>query len=108
MKLIIEIPEEFEIHFMQDKFEDFFIRIIGDMSRNVPSLCGVDEKEIAEMLKTAFLNSKAVYHDVNEVTCFEKVVNRLTEELILAKQDKERCARENQTQFDFAKDIRWA
>jgi hypothetical protein len=103
MKLIIEIPEEFEIHFMQDKFEDFFIRIIGDMSRNVPSLCGVDEKEIAEMLKTAFLNSKAVYHDVNEVTCFEKVVNRLTEELILAKQDKERCARENQTQFDFAK-----
>lgn len=65
MKLIIEIPEEFEIHFMQDKFEDFFIRIIGDMSRNVPSLCGVDEKEIAEMLKTAFLNSKAVYHDVN-------------------------------------------
>lgn len=29
MKLIIEIPEEFEIHFMQDKFEDFFIRIIG-------------------------------------------------------------------------------
>lgn len=60
MKLIIEIPEEFEIHFMQDKFEDFFIRIIGDMSRNVPSLCGVDEKEIAEMFKTAFLNSKAV------------------------------------------------
>ena len=25
MKLIIEMPEEFEIHFMQDKFEDFFI-----------------------------------------------------------------------------------
>ena len=60
MKLIIEIPEEFEIHFMQDKFEDFFIRIIGDMSRNVPSLCGVDEKEIAEMFKTAFLNIKRI------------------------------------------------
>lgn len=66
MKLIIEMPEEFEIHFMQDKFEDFFIRIIGDMSRNVPSLCGVDEKEIAEMFKTAFLNSKVVNNDVNE------------------------------------------
>lgn len=66
MKLIIEMPEEFEIHFMQDKFEDFFIRIIGDMSRNVPSLCGVDEKEIAEMFKIAFLNSKVVNNDVNE------------------------------------------
>ena len=36
------------------------------MSRNVPSLCGVDEKEIAEMFKTAFLNSKVVNNDVNE------------------------------------------
>lgn len=33
----------------------------------------------------------------------DKKVERLEKELTLADQDKERCARENQTQFDFAK-----
>lgn len=33
----------------------------------------------------------------------DKKVERLERELMLADQDKERCARENQMQFDFAK-----
>lgn len=36
-------------------------------------------------------------------SAFEKILERLEEELKLADEEKERCARENQLQFDSAK-----
>ena len=57
MKLIIEIPKEFEVDFKTDKFKDFFSRTITDMN----CICGNYEREIAEMFIKAFENSKYEY-----------------------------------------------
>lgn len=59
MKVIIDIPKEYEIDFKADKFKDFFSRVIADMN----CLCGNYEKEIAEMLIEAFNNGKVITID---------------------------------------------
>lgn len=51
MKIIIDIPEEFENHFDNDRFEDSFKRIITDVT---------DEIEFCEMLIEAFKTSTKV------------------------------------------------
>lgn len=56
MKVVIEIPKEYEIDFKSDKFKDFFSRVIADMN----CLCGNYEKEIAQMLICAFNNGKVI------------------------------------------------
>ena len=56
MKIVLEIPKEYEIDFKADKFKDFFSRVIADMN----CLCGNYEKEIAEMLSKAFNNGKVI------------------------------------------------
>ena len=48
MKLTIDIPIDFERDFINDKFKDFFSRVIADIDY---------EKEIAEMLLKAFYNA---------------------------------------------------
>lgn len=55
MKLTIDIPIDFERDFINDKFKDFFSRVIADI--DCSSLCGNYEKEIAEMLLKAFYNA---------------------------------------------------
>ena len=52
MKLIIDIPKEFETDYKGDKFKDFFSRVLCDIEKGV--LCGNYEKEIAEMFLKAF------------------------------------------------------
>ena len=52
MKLIIDIPKEFETDYNGDKFKDFFSRVLCDIDKGV--LCGNYEKEIAEMFLKAF------------------------------------------------------
>ncbi len=59
MKIIIEIPKEYEIDFKTDKFKDFFSRVIVDMN----CLCGNYEKEIAQMLIESFNNGEAITDD---------------------------------------------
>lgn len=54
MKLTIDIPQEFEIDFIRDKFKDFFSRVITDIYNNDSGLCGQYEREIAEMFIKAF------------------------------------------------------
>ena len=56
MKIEIEIPEEFEEHFYKDKFSESFGRIIADIESDTERtlLAGNYEKEVVEMLKTAF------------------------------------------------------
>ena len=59
MKIEIEIPNEFEEHFKQDKFKDSFEKIMADLKN---SLCaGRYEYETIEMLKKAFEDSKSAY-----------------------------------------------
>lgn len=69
MQLLIELPKEFEEHFDFDKFKNSFMRICGDIneirkshSKEGPSLglSGKYEKELVDVLKTAFLNAKKV------------------------------------------------
>ena len=52
MKLIIDIPTEFEIDYKGDKFKDFFSRVLCDIEKGV--MCGNYEKETAEMFLKAF------------------------------------------------------
>lgn len=52
MKLIIDIPKEFETDYNGDKFKDFFSRVLCDIDKGV--LCGNYEKETAEMFLKAF------------------------------------------------------
>lgn len=61
MKVTIDIPKSCEQDFIDDKFKDFFSRVITDMDYS--GLCGNYEKEIAEMFLEAF--DKAIVGDFN-------------------------------------------
>jgi len=52
MKLIIDIPTEFETDYNGDKFKDFFSRVQCDIENG--TLCSNYEKETAEMFLKAF------------------------------------------------------
>ncbi len=58
MKLEIEIPEEIAGDYVCGNFRDFFARVIADI--NFEGYCGNHEKEIAEIMKTAFKKSKVI------------------------------------------------
>ena len=47
MKILIDMPPEFETDYVADRFAEFFDRVKADMS----ICCGEYEKEIADMLK---------------------------------------------------------
>lgn len=61
MKLTIDIPREYERDFIDDKFKDFFSRVIADI--DCSGLCGNYEKEIAEMFIKVF--DEAIIGEVN-------------------------------------------
>lgn len=61
MKIAIDIPREYELDFITDKFKYFFSRVIADMDYS--GLCGNYEKEIAEMFLEAF--DKAIVGNVD-------------------------------------------
>lgn len=54
MKITINIPQEFENHFLQDKFEDSLHRLNADAH----CLAGNYEQEIAIMLIKALKNAQ--------------------------------------------------
>ena len=56
MKVVIDIPKDFEGDYIVDKFKDFFSRVIADIDCN--GMCGRYEKEIAEMFLKAFDDSE--------------------------------------------------
>ena len=91
MKILIDIPKEFEVDYNTYRFSEFFHRCLADMC----TCCGNYEQETAEMMEKAFTESKIYDQD--------KVVDQLESELRLADKEKERCARENPLQFDSAK-----
>jgi hypothetical protein len=56
MKIILEIPEEFETEFNIDRFEDSLDRLIADAHL----IAGNYEQEVAKMLIEAFRNSDEI------------------------------------------------
>lgn len=67
MKILIDIPKEFEVDYNTDRFAEFFQRCLADMG----TCCGNYEFETAEMMEKAFAESK-IYDP-------EKVVKQLEE-----------------------------
>ena len=53
MKLLIDIPKEFEQHFQEDRFNDSLYRLSADAHL----LVGIYEQETALMLSKAFKNA---------------------------------------------------
>ena len=56
MKVVIDIPKDFERDYIADKFKDFFSRVIADI--DCKGMCGRYEKEIAEMFLKVFDDSE--------------------------------------------------
>lgn len=54
MKVLIDIPEEFELDYATDRFAEFFHRCLADMG----TCCGNYEQETAEMMEKAFTKSR--------------------------------------------------
>lgn len=65
MKLIIDIPAEYETDYNGDKFKDFFSRVLCDIDKGV--LCGNYEKETAEMFLKAFDESVPMVNIVKKL-----------------------------------------
>lgn len=63
MKVVIDIPKDFEGDYIVDKFKDFFLRVIADI--DCKGLCGRYEEEIAEMFLKVFDDSN-VFDDSEE------------------------------------------
>lgn len=57
MKVVIDIPKDFEGDYIADKFKDFFSRVIADID-GYRGMRGRYEKEIAEMFLKAFDDSE--------------------------------------------------
>lgn len=54
MKVLIDIPKEFELDYSTDRFAEFFLRSRADMD----VCCGKYEHETSEMLEKAFAESR--------------------------------------------------
>ena len=82
MKILIDIPKEFEVDYNTDRFAEFFHRCFADMG----TCCGNYEQETAEMMEKAFAESRIYEPD--------KVVKQLEEERELSYADFDRYAEE--------------
>lgn len=58
MRLAIDIPPEIAVDFKNDRFDDFFARVLLDIDDGL--LCGKYEQEIAESLRAAFGEAKVI------------------------------------------------
>lgn len=67
MKIVINIPQEFEKHFNEDRFKDSLERIeadihdcINETAQNVPAISGNYELELIDMLIAAFEEARII------------------------------------------------
>ena len=78
MKILIDIPEAFEVDYNTDRFAEFFQRCLADMG----TCCGNYELETAVMMEKAFAESrlydpdKVVEQLENERKFWENAYNR--------------------------------
>ncbi len=79
MQIVIDIPEyEFKSD-IEDNFQDFFQRVIVDISNNNSTLCGNYELETAQMLLSAFKYATVLpkgHGRLKDVDSIEKAVIR--------------------------------
>lgn len=73
MKILIDIPEAFEVDYNENRFAEFFLRCLADIG----TCCGNYEQETTEMMEKAFSESKTydpdrVLHQLEERTAFLK------------------------------------
>lgn len=61
MKIMIDIPKEFEEHFNQDRFKDSIVRITADVISQVYSISGNYEIELLDMLSEAFEKAEVIH-----------------------------------------------
>lgn len=71
MRIDIEIPKEFEGDYNKDRFDEFFCRVLSDISDG--TTCGRYERETAEMFIKAFAESKVAYDVEAKVAELEKM-----------------------------------
>lgn len=63
MKLVIDIPEDFEQHFNEDKFKDSLLRLKADTNYGLEhelTISGIYEIELLDMLVVAFEKAEVV------------------------------------------------
>ena len=82
MKILIDIPKEFEADYNTDRFAEFFHRCFSDMG----TCCGKYEQETAEMMEKAFTESK-IYDPYKVVEQLEELkslvpVNRILDDIV--------------------------
>lgn len=64
MKLVIDIPEDFEQHFNEDKFKDSLLRLKADTNYGLEhelTISGIYEIELLDMLIVAFEEAEALH-----------------------------------------------
>ena len=82
MKILIDIPKEFEADYNTDRFAEFFHRCFADMG----TCCGNYEQETAEMMEKAFTESR-LYDQNKVVEQLEELkslvpVNRILDDIV--------------------------
>ena len=82
MKILIDIPKEFEVDYNTDRFAEFFHRCFADMG----TCCGKYEQETAEMIEKAFTESR-LYDPDKVVEQLEELkslvqVNRILDDIV--------------------------
>ena len=63
MKLVIDIPKEFEQHFNEDKFKDSLLRLKADANYGLEhdeTISGLYEIELLDMLVIAFEEARVI------------------------------------------------
>ena len=60
MKVLIEIPKEFEEHFNNDRFKDSFERVHADIQHHKILLSGSYEMELVQMLQNVMEKAEVV------------------------------------------------
>lgn len=63
MKIVIDIPKEFEQHFNEDKFKDSLLRLKADTNYGLEhdeTISGIYEIELLDMLVEAFEEARII------------------------------------------------
>ena len=79
MKVLIDIPKEFELDYATDRFAEFFQRCRADMD----VCCGKYERETSEMLEKAFAESE-LYDPDKVVEQLERISDEMHDMILEA------------------------
>lgn len=95
MKILLELPDAFAEHFAMDKFKDSFMRICADIlevqkrrnfwHQDLPFISGNYERELVDVLETAFANAKVLKNGTsNKEAALKRALYKACENWALA------------------------